>query len=81
MLSFRLSEDQYHALQRLSVSVGARSVSDYARDALFGLLRPRETGGVSMTEARVDGLAAQVQVLGRDLEQLRVLVESKLGAM
>jgi hypothetical protein len=38
MISVRLSEDEYVALQRLCIVTGARSVSDLTRDAMQSLL-------------------------------------------
>ena len=45
MISVRLSEDEYSALQQLCVATGARSVSDLTRDAMRALLNKqfRET--------------------------------------
>jgi hypothetical protein len=38
MISVRLSEDEYLALQQLCTVTGARSISDLTRDAMQGLL-------------------------------------------
>lgn len=38
MISVRLSEDEFSALQRLCSTTGARSVSDLTRDAMRALL-------------------------------------------
>jgi len=38
MISVRLSEDEYSALQHLCATTGARSVSDLTRDAMRALL-------------------------------------------
>ncbi len=68
MLNFRLSEEDYRVLQSACRETGARSVSDYVRDALFTVLRRSGNGGL---EARMDELAGQVQSLNRELERLR----------
>ena len=38
MVSFRLSEEEYEGLKHICLTVGARSLSDIARDAVQRLL-------------------------------------------
>jgi hypothetical protein len=38
MVSFRLSEEEYEGLKHICITVGARSLSDIARDAVQRLL-------------------------------------------
>ena len=55
MVSFRLSEEEYEGLKHICITVGARSLSDIARDAVQRLL---SNGG----EPKSDG-DAQMRVL------------------
>jgi hypothetical protein len=75
MLSFRLSEEQYAFLHRLSLSNGARSMSDYARDTLFGMLQPRAGMPSAHLEQKMERLALDVATLAEDVQRLRGLVE------
>jgi hypothetical protein len=44
LVSFRLSEQEYEALQSVSASEGARSISDFARAALCEVLVANRAG-------------------------------------
>jgi hypothetical protein len=76
MISVRLSEEEYSALRRLCLVTGARSVSDFTRDAMRVILTGvnREDGlGSHMDEFR-----AEIRNLGKTIEQLAAkLVMSK----
>ncbi len=75
MISFRLSEEEYTFLHQASLSTGARSISDFARDALFRLLRDRTADpGAPALAARMEQLAADLQSVNGELERLRSLV-------
>jgi hypothetical protein len=42
LISFRLSEQEYEGLQRLSAAQGARSLSDFVRSGVCMMLQTRE---------------------------------------
>ena len=42
LISFRLSEEEYEALQRLCAAQGARSLSDFVRSSVCTLLQTRD---------------------------------------
>jgi Arc/MetJ-type ribon-helix-helix transcriptional regulator len=68
MVSVRLSESEYLALQELCSSSGARSVSDLTRDAMHALL-----SGNTREEAlhmRLNEFCDQMNNLGRRIEEL-----------
>jgi hypothetical protein len=62
LVSFRLSEQEYEALQNISVSEGARSISDFARAALCEVL---VSGKTTSAVARLEGDNTVHQVLER----------------
>ena len=64
MISVRLSEDEYLALQQLCAITGARSVSDLTRDAMNALLH-KVSSGDAMGEFRL-----QIESLVRTVEEL-----------
>jgi hypothetical protein len=78
MISFRLSEEEYERVRDLSLMEHARSVSDYARDALCRLPHGNGVSRDSM-DPRVDGLEGAVKQLRADLQQLSQLIEHTLG--
>jgi len=74
VVSFRLSDDEYESLKQVSLAEGARSVSDYARLALCGLLGgPRQSGRDGL-EAKVCELDEQMQALQHELRRLQAVV-------
>lgn len=64
-LSIRLSQEEYDTLQRAAQVHRSRTVSDFARDKLFGSVGP------SAIESRVNQLQTELESVTRDLEQLR----------
>ncbi len=74
MISVRLSEDEYSALQQLCASTGARSVSDLTRDAMRTLLNgeSRENSPSSF----VDEFRDRLTNLDQKIEELAGLVAS-----
>jgi hypothetical protein len=66
-ISLRLSEEEYQVLHRACIKHGARSISDYARGALFN-------GFNHGLEARVERLVTDFEELTRDVQTLRSLV-------
>jgi len=76
VISFRLSEEQYLALREISLSQGARSVSDYARDNLLRQLEPGPTSGEPRgIEDRINRLTGEIEELNRIVERLCTAVD------
>jgi len=67
IVSIRLLDEEYTQLLRLCQSRGARSVSDLARDAMFGLMTPATAleGRVMEMDARLVALREEVAKLSR----------------
>ncbi len=74
MISVRLSEDEYSALQELSLTTGARSVSDLMRDSMRGLIdsSARDKGVGDYFEE----FHARINILDRKVEELTKRVAS-----
>jgi hypothetical protein len=70
IVSIRLLDEEYKQLKQLCESHGARSVSDLARDAMFGLLKPATSieGKVIDLDMRLTALRDEVQRLSRMVE-------------
>src|SRR5690349_15262141 len=47
LVSFRLSEQEYEALQSYSMNLGARSISDFARTALCNVLETNRMASIA----------------------------------
>src|SRR5688572_19517562 len=76
MISFRLSEEEYAILRRASLSNGARSVSDFARDTLFGVLNGAPTvAGPAALETKVEKLTSDMEVLTQHIHHVRKLLD------
>src|SRR5258706_14425177 len=71
MMSFRLSEEEYEGLKRICVRLGARSLSDIARDAVQRLLN-------NGAELKNDG-SAQLRVLDERIDALDQEVKRLAG--
>jgi hypothetical protein len=69
IVSIRLLDEEYNQLKRLCESRGARSVSDLARDAMFGLMQPSSIEGkVLELDVRLVALREEVARLSRMVE-------------
>ena len=70
IVSIRLLDEEYTQLLRLCQSRGARSVSDLARDAMFGLMSPASQleGRVMELDARLLALRDEVAKLSRRVQ-------------
>ena len=77
MVSFRLSEDEYERLKDLSMTECARSISEFARDALCKL--SNSNPAPQAAAPRVEKLETTVHQLKLDLHDLRNLVEAMLS--
>ncbi len=76
MVNFRLSEAEYQELRNLSVAHGARSISDFTRAAVCGLIRDGEgakSDGEDL-EATVRWLAGKVEEIDRELKRLATII-------
>src|SRR5688572_30726776 len=83
LVSFRLSEQEYEALQSISVSEGARSISDFARAALCEVLIGGKTPasvvrspGEPTVNAVLERLTLTMGELNQVMNRLSTLVES-----
>jgi hypothetical protein len=92
LVSFRLSEQEYEALQSYSMTEGARSISDFARTALGHFLegnrgryassdssQHRHAPGREASSVMVEGfemLIATMAELNRVIARLSSLIES-----
>lgn len=81
MISVRLSEDEYSALQQLCSTTGARSVSDLTRGAMQALLdsSTRDNGFGNYFEefhARINKLDRKVEELAKRVASPRNEQES-----
>ncbi len=74
MISVRLSEDEYSALQQMCTATGARSVSDLTRDAMRALLNGHASE--SSTVNYIDEFRAQLSQLDQKVEVLTLLIAS-----
>ncbi len=72
MISVRLSEDEYTALRNLCVLTGARSVSDFTRDAMRSVLK--RTNRDELFGSNLAELRAGVKTLEKKVEQLEAKI-------
>jgi hypothetical protein len=76
MVSFRLSEEEYEGLRRICMTVGARSLSDIARDAVQRLLsngsEPKSDG-----DAKLRALYERMDALDHEVKRLAALVDQR----
>ena len=79
MVSFRLSEEEYEGLKHICITVGARSLSDIARDAVQRLLtngaEPKNDG-----DAQVRLLNQRMDALDQEVKRLAGLVDHRYTA-
>lgn len=78
LVSVRLSEQEYETLQNFTVAEGARSISDFARGALCGVLDIDGMQGAKgpTVNLALENLAATMGELNRVISRLSILVES-----
>jgi hypothetical protein len=80
MVSFRVSEQEYEYLRQHSLAQGARSVSDYARAALFGAVDLESPGSALALVDRMHRLDTEMRELNREVKQLRARLGPEDGA-
>lgn len=72
MVNFRLSEEEYKELKNTCLANGARSVSDFARLAVYRMV---DGGGLSQRlEWTVRDLTGKVEELDREVKRLSRLL-------
>jgi len=86
LVSFRLSDQEYEALQNFTLTEGARSLSDFARSALCDAMefRPGHPGNAASARQSQDNsvhqtlerLIVTMEELNRVIGRLSVLVEA-----
>ena len=74
MISVRLSEDEYSALRKLCSATGARSVSDFTRDAMRSVLN--DSALESPPSNYVDEFRMQIRSLDQKIEELAARIAS-----
>lgn len=79
MVSFRLSEEEYETLKSISVTEGARSLSEIARDAVFRLLGNHE-GPKKDLETELRMLAERMDALDHEVKRLSGVVNAQPAA-
>lgn len=79
MLTLRLSEEEYQLLREASLSGGARSVSDYARDSLFRAASNTRAPGADTLKCRLDQAETEIRSLQRDLQNLQLTAGQALN--
>jgi hypothetical protein len=76
MVSFRVSEEEYEFLRQHSLTRGARSVSDYARAALFGTVVDGDASGSAVALAdRMHRLDTEMRELNYEVKRLRARLD------
>jgi|SRR5579864_7255695 hypothetical protein len=79
MVSFRLSEEEYEGLRHICMTVGARSLSDIARDAVHRLLGDG-TEPKKDVEAELRMLSDKMEALDQEVRRLAGLVDQSAPA-
>lgn len=74
MVNFRLSEDEYKDLKNVCITNGARSVSDFAREAVCNLVGSAN-GGTGEVESSVRALHGKFEELDREVKRLARALE------
>ena len=70
MISFRLTEDEYHRCRQLCFAHGIRSVSEMARAGINLLLQHPEKAPQEALENRVAELEGRIHILGLELKRM-----------
>ena len=74
MVSFRLSDEEYEGLKHICITVGARSLSDVARDAVHQLLG-NTAEPKTKWESQLAALSGRMDALDREVKRLIGLME------
>ena len=73
IVSFRLSQEEYEALESTCIAAGARSISDFARSAACSL--SVQNNGLPEKAPDFRALQKRVEDLDREVRRLTYLVE------
>lgn len=76
IVSFRLLEDEYRALESRCVSEGVRSISDLARSAVCRMIQGGKEPVDQMLEEELGKLKGRMEGLDSELRRLGGLVET-----
>ncbi|HEY6987411.1 MAG TPA: hypothetical protein VH369_03455 [Bryobacteraceae bacterium] len=76
LVSFRLAPDEYSSVTQACMSIGARSVSDFARQALLS----RVQSGEASLEGDLVTIARRLKEVETALEITRALIARVLGS-
>jgi hypothetical protein len=79
IMSLRLSEEEYESLKSVYAARGVRSMSEFARDAMFQVLGHDRAGGRSL-EDRVQLLDGKLAMIEGEVDRLSRVVAMELGA-
>ena len=79
MVSFRLTEEEYERLKKMSLDESTRSVSDFARTALCGLPGRHEAAAEAVAPLVVEKLEGTVRQLRLEVHELRGMLETLLS--
>ena len=74
MVSFRLSDEEYEGLKSICMTVGARSLSDVARDAVQRMLGHGAASKRDLS-AEVESLTAKMDMLAKEVQRITKLVD------
>ena len=75
IVSFRLSQEEYEALESTCIAAGARSISDFARSAACSLSFQSNGLPEKAPETMIRALQKRVEDLDREVQRLTHLVE------
>lgn len=79
LVSFRLSPEEYEALKQVCIAVDARSISDFARDAVLHGIEKKGSGRPSLGDDLAT-LSSRLEVLDSALKDLSKLIARVLGS-
>jgi Arc/MetJ-type ribon-helix-helix transcriptional regulator len=71
MVTFRLSEEEFHSFRNLCISEGFGSFCELIRAAVQQLIASRHKNTAEDLRAAMERLNARVEEVGRDVKQLR----------
>ena len=78
LVTFRLDPEEYAALRRVCISTGARSMSEFAREAVL-MNVDAGTGAKATLGGDLVTLTSRLQELARQLKSTDALIEKVLG--
>jgi len=71
MVSFRLSEDEFHSFRKTCIAEGFGSFSELIRAAVQELIASRRGNSAEALRAAMDRLNARMEEVGQDVKQLK----------